>query len=229
MQEPFWGNPTAKASEVCRGAAPQIPRHPLPCKLSWRMPEAHSQRGALLTPLQTEGPTWGQQLCSLLEPPSAVRWQSRKIPTAKRSAKPFIPLSCSHRSPDRNPHEFVPGPQREFSARHPGHRHSKGSPASLLPAEQSPSAHGGKGALPAALFLSRAHCKTQLRPSQRRASQSKFCSLKMKPGPESSSVSLKSKRNSKASAPSHKHMNSLQGAAQIDLGSSLEFNGHKNT
>lgn len=193
------------------------------------MPEAHSQRGALLTPLQTEGPTWGQQLCSLLEPPSAVRWQSRKIPTAKRSAKPFIPLSCSHRSPDRNPHEFVPGPQREFSARHPGHRHSKGSPASLLPAEQSPSAHGGKGALPAALFLSRAHCKTQLHPSQRRASQSKFCSLKMKPGPESSSVSLKSKRNSKASAPSHKHMNSLQGAAQIDLGSSLEFNGHKNT
>uniref|UniRef100_U3IM77 Integrator complex subunit 15 n=1 Tax=Anas platyrhynchos platyrhynchos TaxID=8840 RepID=U3IM77_ANAPP len=57
----------------------------------------------------------------------------------------------------------------------------------------------------------------------------KFCSLKMKLGPECSSVSLKSKHNSKASAPSRKHMNSLQGAAQIDLGSSLEFNGHKNT
>lgn len=215
-----------KASEVCRGAAPQILRHPPPCKLSW--PTAREVLCSLLS--RQKGPCRDSSSAAFWNPPVLCAGSQERSPTAKRSAKPFIPLSCSHRPPDRNPHDYVPVPQREFSASHRGHQHSNGSPASLLPAEQSPSAHNSKGALSAALFLSCVHCKTQLRPSPHRASQNKkFCSLKMKPGPESSSVSLKSKRNSKASAPSHKHMNSLQGAAQIDLGSSLEFNGHKNT
>jgi len=51
----------------------------------------------------------------------------------------------------------------------------------------------------------------------------------MKGGPDGSSASLKSKHKPKASAPSCKHVNSLQAAVQVDLGSSLEFNGHKNT
>lgn len=37
----------------------------------------------------------------------------------------------------------------------------------------------------------------------------------MKGGPDSSSVSLKSKHNSKALEPSHKHMNSLQGLCRL--------------
>lgn len=41
--------------------------------------------------------------------PQALHQPSRTIPSVKLSAKPFIPLSCSHRSPGRDPHEH---PQR---------------------------------------------------------------------------------------------------------------------
>lgn len=41
----------------------------------------------------------------------ALHQPSRTIPSVKLSAKPFIPLSCSHRSPGRDPHEHLQCPR----------------------------------------------------------------------------------------------------------------------
>lgn len=118
-------------------------------------------------------------------------------------------------------------PQREFTASRCIHWHSEREPGVAAAGRVEPRAEV-LGQQPCSSAVSTAkHSSVQVNKGQFKTI--KFCSLKMKLGPECSSVSLKSKHNSKASAPSRKHMNSLQGAAQIDLGSSLEFNGHKNT
>lgn len=43
--------------------------------------------------------------------PPALHQPSRTIPSIKLSAKPFIPLSCSHRSPGRDPREHPQCPR----------------------------------------------------------------------------------------------------------------------
>lgn len=113
---------------VCGSAAPPAGLHPastpqlrgaaLPqrsqarSRAGGKAPRQREPTGtALPQPLHHQSPGSLQALC----------WQSRTIPTEKHSAKPFIPLSCSHRSPGRTPHERSPTPQREFTACHPGH------------------------------------------------------------------------------------------------------------
>lgn len=65
VQELSWGHQTAKASEVCRGAAPQILRHPAPCKLSW--PAAREVLCSLLS--RQKGPCRDSSSAAFWNPP----------------------------------------------------------------------------------------------------------------------------------------------------------------
>lgn len=136
--------------------------------------------------------------------PVVLHQPSRTIPRGKLSAKPFIPLSSSHRSPSRDPHEH---PQRP-----------RGNSCPIVAAPQA-------GAQPLTWAevldqkpnVSAVPTQPQPHPNQDRA----FKKLDVlfltneRGGPDGSSASLKSKHNSKALASSHKHMNSLQGLCRL--------------